>query len=51
MLKTISATLGSQQLAAKVMSRTKEEEDGFQVHYCCCGKQLCYSLQKDSVLH
>ena len=28
------------------LSTTEEEKDGLQVQYCCCGKQLCHSLQR-----
>lgn len=28
------------------LSTTEEEKDRLQVQYCCCGKQLCHSLQR-----
>ena len=32
------------------LSTTEEEKDRLQVQYCCCGKQLCHSLQRELLL-
>lgn len=45
MLKTVSRTLVglSQQLVAEIMSQTKEEEGGLQIHYRYCRETIILS--------